>query len=60
MAIECYYRDCKHHSSQTEKDEGPYCYEKECLATKEQIVAFSTERDKEIAEWSKVKKLDTP
>lgn len=39
MAIECYYSTCPHHSSQT-GEEGPFCYEKECVATAEEIYLF--------------------
>lgn len=32
MTIECYIDQCKHHScnSGDHRDEGPFCYEKEC------------------------------
>ncbi len=47
MAIECYFKECKHHSVHTEQD-GPYCYEIKCLATKEESVVFQKARDEEL------------
>ena len=41
MAIECYYRDCRFHSNQTDPDDGPFCDERECRATCKEIEAFA-------------------
>lgn len=53
MTIECYHKDCPNHSHQTNKDDGPFCYQDNCTATQEQIIIFDAKREKEIKEWSK-------
>lgn len=60
MTIECYFKECPHHSSQTEKDDGPFCYQESCLATKEQLIDFGVQRGKEIEEMYKEMKVYTP
>lgn len=37
MTIECYYGHCDFHSSKTNPDDGPYCYEQECKATPREL-----------------------
>ena len=60
MTIECYFKECSHHSYQTEKDDGPFCYQESCLATKEQLIDFGVQRGKEIEEMYKEMKVYTP
>lgn len=47
MSIECYYDQCKYHCTNCEKDkeEGPFCFEKNCKATPEQIKQFEKDRE---------------
>ena len=41
MTIECYYSQCPHHgNNETPKEEGPFCYQAECLATEVQLLEF--------------------
>lgn len=45
MATECYYGDCRFHGSQeSPPEEGPFCYERECRATEQEIRLFEVER----------------
>lgn len=54
--IECYYGECQYHSCNFVDDEGPFCYERECLATPEQIVVFSRTRE----EWLRANNINSP
>ena len=41
MAIECYYSQCKYHAAnEMPPTEGPFCFEEDCRATKEQIKEY--------------------
>ena len=47
MAIECYYSGCFFHSNNKDPyEEGPFCDEKECQATEEQLILFEKYRQK--------------
>ena len=51
MPIECYYRWCKYHGVHDPDprfNEGPFCYEEDCHATKEDILIFSQKRKEEL------------
>ena len=52
MTIECYYSACEYHCSHDPNDEGPFCYERECRATDEQIVVFQRQREEEMKSWT--------
>lgn len=45
MTTECYFSSCKHHSNQTDPEDGPFCYEKDCKATPEEEAKFRKERE---------------
>lgn len=49
MTIECYYVECEFHSANDPKEEGPFCYQKDCQATTEQIIKFQEIRAKYVA-----------
>jgi hypothetical protein len=38
MTVECYNSVCKYHSCHTMMDEGPFCYEAECLLDADSFV----------------------
>ena len=45
MTIECYYSQCpKHGANETPPDEGPFCFERECSATVEEIKFYALSR----------------
>lgn len=44
MTIECYHGDCKFHGTKTGVDEGPFCFEPECRASKKEIKRFEIKR----------------
>jgi hypothetical protein len=45
MAIECYYAQCAHHgTNDTPPDEGPFCHQRECLATPAQLTRWACEK----------------
>lgn len=48
MSIECYYKHCTHHSANSGPDMGPICDLYECVASKEQLVLFAQQRQKEL------------
>ena len=43
MTIECYYTACPYHDN-----EGPFCYEDDCLATPDEIVIYDLTRRLEL------------
>jgi len=45
MSIECYYSACKYHGCHTAPDDGPFCAERECKATPEQLIVFQKQRE---------------
>lgn len=49
MTTECYFKQCPFHSTHSDKDDGPYCYERKCLATDEKCIQWQAERDAELA-----------
>lgn len=53
MTIECYFTKCPHHSIHQWPDDGPFCYEEECLATEKEIDEYHEERryELEISKW---------
>lgn len=44
MTIECYYNHCPCHSANNGQDEGPFCYEKECVASEEEREEYAKQR----------------
>lgn len=51
MAIECYYGSCRFHGTrEVPPDEGPFCHQRECLATEQELRRFEAERVSEEAE----------
>jgi len=48
MTIECYYKQCPFHSSNTGDDDGPYCHEPKCHATDSECTEWQAERDAEL------------
>lgn len=52
MTIECYYKNCKYHSCNDDPDDGPFCYEKECHCTKEEMRLHSIIRKYELKDSS--------
>jgi len=46
MTCECYYGKCQYHydNSGSDRDEGPFCDEPECLATTEQVIQWDKEK----------------
>lgn len=48
MTTECYYKQCQFHSSKTDPDDGPYCYEPKCQATESKCNQWQEERDAEL------------
>lgn len=44
MTIECYYSQCPKHSTHTDPDEGPFCFESECIATEQEIKFYAVGR----------------
>ena len=49
MSIECYFHQCSHHSSHYDMDNGPFCDERECIATDEQIAEYAVLREQRLA-----------
>lgn len=43
MTMECYYSTCIYHCTQL-GDDGPFCDEVECLASKKELQAFEVIR----------------
>ena len=44
MTIECYYSECQHHSCWSDPEGGPFCYEENCVRSREEIVMFHHRR----------------
>jgi len=45
MTIECYYIECPNHSVNADPDEGPFCYEDNCVRSAEERVVFQANRN---------------
>lgn len=45
MTIECYYGNCPHHGcNMIQPEEGPFCFEEECKASKAEIQRWELKR----------------
>ena len=44
MTIECYFSDCPKHSIHDYPDDGPFCYEMECVAIPAKIEEYRKKR----------------
>ena len=44
MTIECHYSRCPHHGVHTDPDDGPFCYQRECLQPDSVLEAFADQR----------------
>lgn len=44
MTIECYYGECKHHGIHFDPEDGPFCYEDDCLASQKELQQFEVIR----------------
>lgn len=49
MTIECYHGACPYHSVHEGVEEGPFCFERECVANREQFVVFDQIRNHQLA-----------
>jgi hypothetical protein len=45
MTIECYNIACRYHSCYTMLDDGPFCYESECLLESDNVLDLSGRAD---------------
>ena len=48
MTIECYYHQCPKHSNWNEPDEGPFCYQEQCVATIPELDLYALGRSLEL------------
>jgi len=52
MTIECYHNSCKYHSCNFIKDDGPFCDEDDCKATKEELAQYDKEREEYLKKYT--------
>jgi len=51
MAIECYYGLCPHHgNNEAPPNEGPFCFQKECIANPEKLPLYEVYRIIQLAD----------
>jgi hypothetical protein len=51
MTIECYYQHCPHHGANEDPpDEGPFCFQSECIATETELKLHAIIREYELLE----------
>ena len=49
MTIECYYGDCPHHGTRLlQPEEGPFCFQEECKASKAELQRWAIKRELEV------------